>query len=201
MKIKVIFCVFSFLVLIVLVSGCTSNEAPKTTVYHGDDVIDEVEPLFFEYNKSKGAEGLEKFDLKGYVLIEGYGIDNKFNNTTKTLTAEKRSAPNEIILANGTKDPGYNKKRNNYNEFTIIYVIDTHTEYIGMFLATDNNYYPLFRNSIDVAVMYWPEKKIIGWHRIYAKPNGSYYLVTKGSPYFLEDDLPSLKDWIFNQTK
>ncbi|MBI5680553.1 MAG: hypothetical protein HZC47_06665 [Methanobacterium sp.] len=154
------------LILSVLtISGCSSSDDKFSKDRSSPDFIDQLVPIALEYNKSKGPDN-SNIPIKGKLYFwdmtnNGPFTPNNFDKIENTVTYNINESDQITVfmIVNVKK-----KSLGNYQSY-IKGVPETSKTVTG------------YRYYTDIIVMYWPEKTVVGWHRVTgADPTGENYI-------------------------
>lgn len=118
-------------------------------------------------------------------------LESTLNNYNKTKGPE-----NSTVTIKGTPlniwDEAHNITAD--GNYTLFVMMDTGKENVGSWVyQTSGREVSGYRKYIDIAVVYWPEMKIVGWHRIYGTSPASQ---TTGAGGDIVGEDPEIKEWI-----
>lgn len=140
--------VIGVLIFVVFCFGCISenNSYDQENITNISSAIKEIKPQILEYYNTQPETS--NITIKGRPQI----IDDKILNGTSDLSGYR----DDYVYLNDERTFFIFIKNTNKNIGT--------KRYINGGQNIDVTFY---QPIIDIVVVYWPEKKIVGWHRIY----------------------------------
>jgi hypothetical protein len=192
----------ALLVLVVAVSGCGSDDDLSASV-----VYNESHPVITSYDTSK-HEDTPLIPIKGKVLLLDleYLLESSDNENITTVDPEKTDptsfSSSESLFYNSTGTSLKDVYPNTFldpNKFprntTITFFVPVKVQkvYVGNWGENIKGY----RLITDVVVLYWPEKEIAGWHRVYGSPPNTLELFFSIPPTEIYGD-SQVDEWILS---
>jgi hypothetical protein len=198
------------LILVVATSGCGSN-GPDEDISAGE-VYNESYPVIINYDTSK-HEDTPKIPIKGKVLFfdQDYLLELQYlsdnENVATPLNPQKIDLHKAFLSSESlfSDSSGTSLKDRYPNTFldidefprntTITFFVPVKVErvYVGNWGENTKGY----RLITDVLVLYWPEKEIAGWHRVYGLNPKTFELVISTPPSEIYGD-NQVDEWILS---
>jgi hypothetical protein len=190
------------LVLVMAVSGCVFDDNISASV-----VYNESHPVITNYDTSK-HEDTPIIPIKGKVLVLDleYLLESSVNENITTVDPKKIEptpfSSSESLFYNSTGTSLKDEHPNTFidpNKFprntTITFFVPVKVQkvYMGNWGENIKGY----RLITDVVVLYWPEKEIAGWHRVYGSPPQSLELFISIPPTEIYGD-SQVDEWILS---